>query len=186
MALDRVRFEVGEYLLVPLEEVDADKIALFHTRNRERFAPYAPLRTEFFYTAEHWVRAKSRSKKERRQETALRWMLVDKKGVYAQIGLDQITRGVVQAASLGYVLDETLEGQGVMTACLKHVLRHAFEALDLHRVVANHIPENSKSEAVLTRLGFEKEGLAKSYLKLEGVWKDHVLNALINPAHKDT
>ena len=185
MALDRVRFEIGDYLLVPLEEVEAEKIAKFHLRNRDRFEPYTPLRTDFFYTEEHWIKAKSRSKKERKQETSLRWMLIDKSGVYAQIGLDQITRGVVQAASLGYVLDEALEGRGMMTACLKHILQHAFTVLDLHRIVANHIPENKKSAAVLSRLGFEKEGFAKSYLKINGVWKDHILNALINPAHID-
>ncbi len=182
MAFDRVRFEIGTRELIPMEEADAYEIAAFHERNRPRFAPYSPLRTEFFFTPEYWIKAKSRSRRERKNETALRWMLVDSEGVFAQVSLDQITKGVIQAAALGYVLDASLERQGIMTQCLSKVINHAFEKLYLHRVIANHVPENEKSAAVLARLGFEKEGYAKSYLQLNGVWRDHVLNALINPA----
>lgn len=180
--MDRVSFAIGNRRLVPMEKADASDIAAFHARNRTRFAPYSPLRTEFFFTPEYWYKAKVRSRRERRNETALRWVLVDEAGVFAQISLDQITRGVLQCASIGYALDESLEKQGVMTECLLRVINHAFDVLCLHRVVANHVPENDKSAAVLARLGFEKEGYAKSYLQLNGEWKDHVLNALVNPA----
>jgi ribosomal-protein-alanine N-acetyltransferase len=45
------------------------------------------------------------------------------------------------------------------------------------------VPENTRSAAILNRLGFEQEGYAKQMLNLDGRWKDHVLNALINPRH---
>jgi ribosomal-protein-alanine N-acetyltransferase len=37
---------------------------------------------------------------------------------------------------------------------------------------------------VLEGLGFEREGVARSYLKINGEWADHVLTALINPAQR--
>lgn len=184
MAFDRVRFDIGDRKLVPMEEASSIEVAAFHARNRDRFAPYSPMRTEFYYTAAYWDKAKSRSKKERKIETALRWVLIDANGVYAQVSLDQVTFGILQCASLGYVLDTELENQGIMTQCLTRVIKHAFEVINLHRVVANHVPENEKSAGVLSRLGFEREGYAKSYLQLNGVWRDHVLNALVNPAQK--
>jgi ribosomal-protein-alanine N-acetyltransferase len=38
-----------------------------------------------------------------------------------------------------------------------------------------------RSERLLARLGFEREGYAKAYLKIAGQWQDMVLNSLINP-----
>lgn len=59
--------------------------------------------------------------------------------------------------------------------------RHCFEQIGLHRIMANHLPRNVRSERLLASLGFEKEGYARAYLKIAGVWEDHVLRALTNP-----
>lgn len=181
--LELVSFSIREFELVPLEQASPTALADFQTRNRERFAPYAPLRTDAFYSVSHWKIARRASARDRRNDIAMRWVLTDDVHVYAQINMDQIQRGAFQSAVLGYSLDETLEGQGYMTDCLKAVVNCAFTTMRLHRLMANHVPENERSAAVLHRLGFEREGLARSYLRLNGVWRDHVLNSLINPAH---
>ncbi|KPY04671.1 Ribosomal-protein-S5p-alanine acetyltransferase [Pseudomonas savastanoi pv. nerii] len=59
--------------------------------------------------------------------------------------------------------------------------RYCFEQMGLHRIMASHMPANVRSERLLQSLGFEKEGYARAYLKIAGVWEDHVLRALINP-----
>jgi len=46
--------------------------------------------------------------------------------------------------------------------------------------MANHAPSNERSEKMLRRLGFEREGYAKAYLKIADKWEDMVLNSLIN------
>ena len=56
-----------------------------------------------------------------------------------------------------------------------------FENLGLRRVMANYIPGNIRSSALLERLGFEREGYAREYLKIGGKWQDHVLTALLKP-----
>lgn len=61
-------------------------------------------------------------------------------------------------------------------------IQHMFQQQGLHRIMANHVPENIRSASLLKRLGFEQEGVAKSYLKINGVWRDHVLNSLVNLA----
>lgn len=58
---------------------------------------------------------------------------------------------------------------------MREGLKAGFTVLKLHRVMANYRPENLRSERLLARLGFEKEGLARSYLKINGSWADHVL-----------
>jgi hypothetical protein len=63
------------------------------------------------------------------------------------------------------------------------------QRVQLHRIQAAHLPENLRSAAVLARLGFEREGLARKYLYINGAWRDHAINALLNdtieapPAH---
>jgi ribosomal-protein-alanine N-acetyltransferase len=56
-----------------------------------------------------------------------------------------------------------------------------FDVIGLHRIMANHIPTNTRSERLLKALGFEREGYAKADLKIAGQWQDMVLNSLVNP-----
>ena len=58
---------------------------------------------------------------------------------------------------------------------------YGFNELGLHRIMANHMPDNERSAGLLKSLGFEREGYAREYLYINGRWEDHVLNALINP-----
>ena len=69
-----------------------------------------------------------------------------------------------------------------MHEALAAAISHTFETLELNRIMANYQPDNHRSEKLLRCLGFEREGLAKKYLKINGQWTDHVLTSLINPA----
>ncbi|MEK1891548.1 MAG: GNAT family protein, partial [Phyllobacterium sp.] len=41
------------------------------------------------------------------------------------------------------------------------------------------IPGNERSIRLLEKAGFQREGLLRSYLKINGMWQDHLLFALI-------
>jgi ribosomal-protein-alanine N-acetyltransferase len=69
-----------------------------------------------------------------------------------------------------------------MYEIIQHGIKYMKEEFGLHRIMANHMISNVRSEKLLMRLGFEKEGLAKSYLKINGKWQDHILNSLILPS----
>lgn len=92
-----------------------------------------------------------------------------------------IVRGVFQACHLGYSVDHGVEGQGLMHEVARAGIAYMFEAQGVHRIMANHMPSNVRSEKLLQTLGFEREGYARAYLKIAGRWEDHVLNALVNP-----
>jgi ribosomal-protein-alanine N-acetyltransferase len=93
-----------------------------------------------------------------------------------------IVRGVFEACHLGFSIAHRHEGRGFMREALTVAIAHMFGTLGLHRIMANHRPENERSAQLLTRLGFEREGLARAYLHIDGAWADHVLTSLINPA----
>ena len=67
-----------------------------------------------------------------------------------------------------------------MSEALQLVVRFAFDTLRLHRVEAACIPDNARSIRVLEKAGFRREGLLRSYLRINGVWQDHYLYALIS------
>ena len=105
--------------------------------------------------------------------------------IIALVSYTNLVSGAFQACHLGFSIAEKCQGQGLMEQMLAATNRYIFEHLDMHRIMANYMPENKRSARLLIRLGFEKEGLAKSYLKIAGQWRDHVLTAKINPGHGD-
>ena len=93
--------------------------------------------------------------------------------------LGGIRRGVAQAATLGYWMGARHAGKGRMTRAVAAATAYGFSTLRLHRVEAACLPENIASMSLLERNGFIREGLARSYLRIDGDWRDHVLYALL-------
>jgi [ribosomal protein S5]-alanine N-acetyltransferase len=98
--------------------------------------------------------------------------------VVAHCTLSQIVCGPFQACYMGYGISKSYEGKGAMFQTCTIAIRHAFQTLKLHRIMANYMPHNNRSAKLLTRLGFVKEGVAKDYLKINGRWENHVLTSL--------
>jgi ribosomal-protein-alanine N-acetyltransferase len=93
--------------------------------------------------------------------------------------LNEIVRGGLQSAYLGFYALEPHAGAGHMAAGVGALLRRAFGELHLHRVEANVQPDNTRSLALVERLGFRREGFSPRYLKVGGRWRDHVRLALL-------
>ncbi|RJF68521.1 GNAT family N-acetyltransferase [Rhodopseudomonas palustris] len=96
------------------------------------------------------------------------------------ITLANVRRGIVQAGTIGYWMGEPYAGRGIMTAALRVLLPTLFGELNLHRVEAACIPTNAPSIRVLEKCGFTREGLARRYLCINGVWQDHLLYGLLH------
>lgn len=97
------------------------------------------------------------------------------------ITLDNIRRGPAQAGTLGYWIGQPYARQGYMREAIEAVVHHAFHRLDLSRIEAACLPENIASRGVLERCGFKYEGVAQSYLQIDGRWRTHVLYAALRP-----
>ena len=93
--------------------------------------------------------------------------------------LGQVRRGVAQAATVGYWMGETYAGRGYMSRGLRAAIGFAFSTLRLHRLEAACLPTNDRSVRLLESVGFRREGLARSYLCIDGRWRDHLLFALL-------
>jgi ribosomal-protein-alanine N-acetyltransferase len=67
-----------------------------------------------------------------------------------------------------------------MTKGVNAIVRFSFKMLRLHRIEAACLPANKASAGLLAKAGFQYEGLARRYLKINGVWQDHSLYALLS------
>lgn len=95
------------------------------------------------------------------------------------ITLGNIRRGVGQNGMIGYWTGAPYAGQGYMGEALRLLISHAFTKVRLHRLEAACIPSNERSIRLLEKAGFQREGLLRSYLKINGMWQDHLLFSLI-------
>ncbi len=93
------------------------------------------------------------------------------------ITLDNIRRGPAQAGTFGYWIGQPHARQGYMREAVQALVHHAFAVLDLSRIEAACLPENVGSRGLLEKSGFKYEGVAQSYLQINGRWRNHVLYA---------
>lgn len=114
-----------------------------------------------------------------RQDTALPLFILrrDDDALVGAITLDNIRRGPAQAGTLGYWVGAPYARQGYMREAIAALVHYAFTQMDLSRIEAACLPENEASRGVLERSGFKYEGVAQSYLQINGRWRNHVLYA---------
>jgi ribosomal-protein-alanine N-acetyltransferase len=170
------------YTLRAAGPADAESLLAYQVRNRDRLRLWEPLREDSFYTVENTQRRLASLERQAADHMGL-YLLVRRAMddyIVGECNFSNIVRGPFQACYLGFSVDGEEEGRGLMYAALQVSIDHVFRELKLHRIMANHRPENTRSETLLARLGFSKEGLARRYLKINGDWADHVLTARIN------
>jgi [ribosomal protein S5]-alanine N-acetyltransferase len=105
-------------------------------------------------------------------------LLVDGR-LAGQVTVDNIVRGALRSGHLGYWVDAAVAGRGVGSLAVALVCDHAFGPVGLHRLQADIRPENRASRRLVERLGFRQEGLFRSYLDIDGAWRDHLGYALL-------
>ncbi len=126
-----------------------------------------------------WRHRIGRYREDHAQGIAIAFFILDKNTgkLVGGITLGNIRHGVAQSGHIGYWIGEPYAGRGLMTDAVNVLARFAFDTLRLHRIEAACIPDNARSIRVLEKAGFRREGLLRSYLKINGMWQDHYLYA---------
>ena len=158
-----------------------------HEAHRAHLGPVSPARPDNFFTTTWWRSRLAQDGEDWRRGVALRLFMLPRAQPWASapvvgsVSLTDIRRGPLQCGELGFGLDSRYQHQGLMTEAVRALCDYAFGSLGLHRLQANHLPENQRSAAVLHRLGFVVEGLARELVLIDGRWRDHVVTALCAP-----
>lgn len=133
-----------------------------------------------------WHRRLRRYRRDLEDGCAVTFLIFEKEAdlMVGGIGIGNIRYGVSQSGQIGYWMGERHAGRGHMQDAVGAVLRFAFATMKLHRVEAACIPDNARSVRVLEKAGFTREGLLRSYLRIDGEWRDHYLYALTAEDHR--
>ena len=159
----------------------AKNLQLYLLNNRAHLAPYEPLRDDEYFELEN-IRNRIINSLNDYQEKRSLFLVVtlkDNKQIIGSINFTNFVYGIFQACYLGFSLDHASQGKGLMYESLESSIEYVRESYGIHRIMANHLPDNLRSSNTLKKLGFKKEGYAQSYLKINGVWQDHILNSLV-------
>jgi ribosomal-protein-alanine N-acetyltransferase len=95
-----------------------------------------------------------------------------------RVALNQVARGALLSAYLGYWIDVDHQGKGLMTEAVRSAIEFALGPAGLHRVQINIMPRNVASRRIVEKLGIRSEGTALRYLEIAGSWEDHVMYAV--------
>ncbi len=153
---------------------DAAALADAYRRNREHLAPFEPTRPEGYFTEEGQVSATADQLARARQGLTAGWVILHGDQVVGRVNLNNIVRGVLRSASIGYWVDAQHLRRGLAAGAVGLVCAQA-RVRGLHRVEAGTLVHNRASQRVLERSGFEVYGLAPRYLFIGGAWQDHRL-----------
>ncbi len=172
--------QIDDIQIVGLQHCKSENLVHFYIKNKTHLADAMPLRDESFYQSHYWDEQIADYAQLFKEKCAIKFVLLKHEQVIGTITFDQICYGAFRSCYLGYLLDQDYQGKGIMTKALQFCLSYIIKDLNLNRVMANYVPENLRSGKLLRQLGFEREGYARKYLLLNGVWKDHILTSYIN------
>lgn len=172
----------GLYLR-PAGNADYSAWVRLRAESRDFLMPWEPIWPEDDLTRAAFRRRLRRQVDEMARDESFSFLIFDATSdiMLGGLTLGGIRRGVAQAGTLGYWMGAPHAGKGRMTRAVSAAVRYGFSTLRLHRIEAACLPENVASKTLLERNGFQCEGLARAYLKINGAWRDHLLYALVEP-----
>lgn len=161
----------------------ARPVAAFYHRNQAAFAPFEAVREDAYFTPAGQAEQLAADLAQAEQDMRYRFYAVQPRHPGKVIGmfcLDCVIRGAFQSCFISYKTDSTLWGQGYGTEGIQALSDWGFANLRLHRIEANIMPRNLSSRRAAAKAGFSEEGLSKHYLKINGVWEDHIHMVRLN------
>ena len=175
----KVRIQTERMLLRPPQHADFRSWTGLRRDSREFLKQWEPSWSPDHLTRKSFTNRVYWAQRALSTGTALPLFLIRRsdEGLLGAITLDNIRRGPAQAGTLGYWIGSANARQGFMREAISAVTHHAFDVLDLSRIEAACLPENAASRGVLEQCGFKYEGVAQSYLQIDGRWRNHVLYA---------
>ncbi|MGO9229199.1 MAG: GNAT family N-acetyltransferase [Bryobacteraceae bacterium] len=158
------------------------EIKLFESRDAA--ALFAAVERERSYLAEWlpWVEGTCKADDVRHfieEVVAVQWN--DNRGPHCGIWVDGSLVGSVgchaidwanRACSLGYWIESSRQGQGIVTRSVGALLEYLFDTMRLHRVAIQCGVANQRSCGIPERLGFTKEGMLRNAQLVGDRWVD--------------
>lgn len=178
-AKNKLRIEAERLTLRPPAHADFHTWVALRQTSRDFLTPWEPTWASDHLSRKAFTSRVNWSQRSIRDGTAMPLFIIrrDDETLVGAITLDHIQRGPAQSGTTGYWIGEPFARQGFMREALQAVVHYAFTTLELSRIEAGCLPENAPSRRLLEQCGYKYEGVAQSYLQINGRWRNHVLYA---------
>lgn len=176
-------YETERLQLREIDESYARQVLQYYDKNRDFLKAWEEYRPDDFFTLEYQIKRLKKDRKEVAEGKMIRLWIFKKEddtNIIGCISFNLIVRGVYQSCVLGYKLDKDELNKGYTTEALRKAIEVAFQEARLHRIEAPIMPRNLASIQVVTKLGFQYEGVSRKMLMVNGVWEDHMRWVLLN------
>ncbi len=171
-------YETDRLYLKVLSRYDARMVLDFYSANAKEFALYEPLKEEDVTNLNYHALMLDFELENYKKNTLLRLYIFEKDNPFKIIGtlsFRNIAQGFYKVATLGYKMDKDFRRMGYMSEAISKGMEIMDKELHLHRVEAIVLPDNDASIGLLEKLDFQREGLIRDKVFLNGAWRDHYL-----------
>ncbi|MEW2919300.1 GNAT family protein [Ruegeria sp. ANG10] len=175
----KLKLETERLSLRPPVHSDFNDWAALRRASQEFLTPWEPIWAKDHLTRKSFTNRVYWAQRSVASGTAIPLFLFRRSDdvLMGAITLDNVRRGPAQAGTLGYWTGQAFARNGYMREAIGAIVHYAFTRLDLSRIEAACLPENKPSRGLLESSGFKYEGVAQSYLQINGRWRTHVLYA---------
>lgn len=175
----KLRIDTERLTLRPPRHIDFTPWTALRQESASFLQPWEPTWAEDHLTRKSFTNRVYWAQRAIAQGTEVPLFLIRREdaALVGAITLSNIRRGPAQAATTGYWTGERFARHGYMREALLAVVHYSFHTLGLSRMEAGCLPENTPSRRLLESCGYKYEGVAQSYLQINGRWRNHVLYA---------
>ena len=181
-----LEYEFDNISLRILDKHYASMILPFYDKNKEIFEQYETDKPFNFYTLEFQTKLIAAEYEGFLHGNYIRFYLFDKNipnQIIGTISFSDMKRSAFFSCQIGYKIDSDYINQGYGFKMLTNSIRIMVSEFNLHRIGAYILPGNEPSIKLVEKVGFELEGIAKSYVLMNGKWIDHLYYAYVSTAY---
>ncbi|WP_448217492.1 GNAT family N-acetyltransferase [Endozoicomonas sp. 2B-B] len=129
----------------------AELMLTYYLENKAHLQPWEPKRSDSYFTLQNFSEMLGENHKNLQEKSSIKLTALtpDKSEIIGVCNFTNIVFGYFKACNLGYSIGKKYEGNGLMAEILSASINQIFSELNLHRIMANYIPTNIRSAALL-------------------------------------
>ena len=178
-----LQYETQRLILKVLGPDYSNDVLRFYKNDQELFEQYESDRSPNFYTENHQrtiLQLEYGLTLKLAQVRFYVFLKEDPETIIGTVCLYDISSSYARA-EIGYKFASAYHHKGYAIEAVEKLIDIAFSELNLHRLCAHVQEHNTPSIRLLIGLGFEKEGICRDFLCLNGMWTDHLQYSLVAP-----
>lgn len=173
----KFEYKFEDITLKVLDSSYAASVLAFCEKNREIFDRYEIEKPHNFYTPEFQKNLLSAEYEAFIHGKYVRFYMFDNHDlnqILGTVSFSDMKRNGFFSCQTGYKIDSSYVNQNYGFKMMSEALRIITSEYSMHRISAYILQDNIPSISLVEKLGFELEGTAKAYARLNGRWTDHL------------